>query len=835
MGTGSTTAKIMLIGEALGQQEALTGIPFTGSAGKLLNDALEKAGLTRNECYLTNVIKCRPPENRSPSKAECKLCLPFLLEEIKTVKPKVIGLLGSTSLEIIAKLKGISRIRGNVFDIDIEGVIYKIIPIWHPAYVLRFPELTNLKDELVKDLKLAKEVSEKENYVKTKTPVRYELVEDEKDVEKVFAYLEKIKLKKIVSYDIETTGFNFLKDEILSIALSCEENEGICMTGSIYYNLVLPKLKSILESPEILKIAHNLKFDNKFLKTSGINVKLPLSDTMLSHYLLDENSTHGLKELAWKYTDMGGYDDGVDYKEFTHEKFYSDAEFRKKIMTYNVSDTDCTLRLYSIFKPELIKEKLDKVNECILIPLSQVFLETEYDGVPLDIEYMDKLEKEIDAKIADIEFRMLNSIEIKTSEKLINTVDIKVDNVVVERKIIPPEDKKYKKFNLKSTHDLQVLLYKVLNLHALKQTKTGYSTDKESMDYLQGKHPFVDLLLQYRGITHDKSAYIVQMRNNLDSRGRVHTDYGLHKAVTGRPQSAEPNLQNIPRTSHIKRLFIAEPGCLLLSADYKQIEYRVWINFANSKKGLEDIARGLDIHSEVCCMVWPQLYKKVSEGQYQVVATGDILKKIDGRDDTAIHEHRVSAKNVVFGVIYGRGIKSLMAEYKLSEAECNKIWTNFFAMYPEAEQWLENQKKFVKKYKYVKNMFGRIRRLPEIDSNEEEFRATAIRQSCNTPVQSSASDILSTGTIRIFNLIKNNNMKSKLFFSIHDALKYNVPLSELDMAIQVITKGMGDPIPGVNFPLEVEFEIGPSWGEMIGLEEFNEDREKYLKLWRICK
>jgi DNA polymerase-1 len=238
------------------------------------------------------------------------------------------------------------------------------------------------------------------------------------------------------------------------------------------------------------------------------------------------------------------------------------------------------------------------------------------------------------------------------------------------------------------------------------------------------------------------------------------------------------------------------------------------MNYANDTQALEDIKNGLDIHSEVACYIWPHLYKP-----------GTIVKG----------EHRVAAKTVVFGLIFGRGIKSLTTDpsFRLTESEALRIIKWFFNKYPKANEWIENQKKLVKRDKQVRNFFGRVRRLPEIDSKEEQVRSEILRQCINVPIQSMASDITSISTIRVHNLLKNNNMKTKLFFTIHDSVKYNVPIEELDKAIELINIGLGTPIKGVNFPLVTEFEIGRNWGEMIELEDFNKERNKYLKEWKL--
>jgi len=837
MGVGPKNAKIFLIGEALGQEEVIQQKPFVGSAGRFLNDFLTQAGLNRDELYISNIIKCRPPENRVPKPAEIKCCLPYLIDEIMEVKPKVICTLGSTALDAILNKKGITSIRGNIYEYELKlstpidpfdesaYLKIKVIPTYHPAFLLRRQEYPQLKEHFLKDLILVKKISEDNNYKIEKRDTNYIITSD---IFIINNYIDKIREEKICSYDIETNGFDFLNGKIISISLSCKETEAISFKLDKFtaeeQKEIFKNLKDILESKEILKIAQNAKFDNKFLRTYGINVKLPLFDTMLAHFLIDENSTHGLKELAYRYTDMGGYDDELEkiFKEIKKKKRaelfllkrtgdIQEDEFDEEIdkidnyaiipdevlLPYGAGDADCTIRLYSIFKNLLLKDNLLDTFNLIMIPLQFVLTNTEYMGVTLDIEYMNQLEKELTDKIKDIEFRILEKPEILQAESIINS-NIKL--------------KSYKKFNLKSSKDLQILFYTVLRLNTGIKTKkgTGFSTNAATLQNLSSKSEIAMLILDYRKAKHDVSTYIEQLRNSLDPNNKSHTDYMLHGSVTGRIISHKPNLQNIPRDSNIKRLFIPDREHILISADYAQIEYRVWSNYSNDPNMLEDIKNNLDIHSEVARRVWPHLFP---EGQ-----------KVEG-------SFRVKAKAVVFGLIYGRGINSLVKDLGITEFEANKIIDYILNKYPKAKAWLDNQRKIVRKDKQVRSLFGRIRRLPEIDSSEEEKVAEVIRQCCNAPVQSTASDVTSIATIRVYNNMKRLNLDSRLILSIHDALKYSVPFKEIDKSIDCITRGMCDPIKGINFPLKVELEIGPNWKDLILYNEFNKDRKKYFKEW----
>ena len=301
MGSGPKNAEIMFIGESLGQEEVIQQKVFVGSAGKLLNEAIVSAGLKREDVYVTNVCKCRPPDNRTPTNKEIKCCDNFLLDEIKEVKPKVICVLGGIALLSILKRKGISTIRGNIFDWEIklrepvdafdETALLKIkvIPTFHPAYVLRWPAPL-YREQMFKDVELAIKAAKITNYQKEKRQVYYNT---QPSLAEVILLLYTIKnTNKTFAYDIETTGFNFLTDKIITMAISTNEGESFVIDFTKYGNepeLILV-LKEIFESKDILKIGHNAKFDNKFIRQLGITVKLPQFDTMLAHFLLDENN-----------------------------------------------------------------------------------------------------------------------------------------------------------------------------------------------------------------------------------------------------------------------------------------------------------------------------------------------------------------------------------------------------------------------------------------------------------------------------------------------------------------------------------------------------------------
>lgn len=624
--------------------------------------------------------------------------------------------------------------------------------------------------------------------------------------QEVLQYINKINDMKLVSFDIETTGLDFLKDKITHLGLTCVEKEAIVLgIDLIKEEEIFNELKKLFQRKEI-KIAHNFSFEHKFHKKYGMEITgHKRFDTKIEHFLLDENSKHKLGILSERYTDMGKYKDEINYKKITEEPF-------EKVALLCARDVDCTLRLYNMFKQKLEDEDLLKLHDYIDIPAQYVLTEeAEYEGIRVDVEHLKKYKKELEEKLEDIDCRIIERPEVIKAEKIINS--IKLDGGLIKSSgVLSKNSKKYKKFSLSSPKQLQVLLFEVSKLKPVRKIKMGYSTDAKTLKVLSRRSEICRLILQRRKISDTLSKYVTQIEEHLDGNNRVHTEYGLTNAVTARPISSKPNLQNIPRESNagIKKMFIADKNCLLVSADYKQIEFRLWGNYANDENMLEDIINGIDIHSEVGYKIWPYKFKP---------------------PERVTEEYRAKVKGVVYGLIYGRGIKSLIEEFGLSEQEVIKIINWLFGKYPKSKKWLKNQELFVKKNKYVKNLFGRKRRLPNIDSVIEWERSEVIRQAYNTPIQSGVADLLKIAIVRVYNSMKKYKMKTRLVLSIHDANKYNTPINELGMALKVIKKGMCDKITGINFPLEVDFEIGQNWGEMIKLEEYKKDEKKHLKNW----
>ncbi len=786
-GDGPLDAEILVVGEGPGFRENDTGRPFIGPSGQMLRKLMQKAGIDHRKVYFTNTVRCIPRGTtkavREPSYDEIEKCAPFLEKEIATVKPTVIIAAGNTALRYLMATKNLNITRNRGLEIWSEKYQCKIMPVFHPAAILRNPKYEGVTTQdlvRIKNSSTTKELS-------VLGLGTYTIVTDKQKLDDLFNHLSK---EPEYALDIETTGLNWQTSNIISLGFSWQERTGWCLPllnckkeleddetrfwDDATHLYVINNLKKLLSLPS-RKILHNGKFDLKHLAHHGFTVKNASFDTMLTHHILDENAQnlHGLKDCAWVYTDMGGYDKEVDTFFATNKKLkkqYIMLPFN--ILTkYNAADADCTFRLKNQFEPLVQKQGLSRLYRQIITPMRDVLLQTEMVGVQTDTEYIDKLRVEYTTK------RDVLKVQI---EKVVGS------------------------FNINSSKELREILYTKLKFKTTRKTKKGaISKDKETLKELSKaypKHVVPKYLLEYREATKMLSTFINGLSRYLDDNGRVHSTYKQHGTVTGRLSSSEPNLQNIPRNSAIRGIFISKPGHTLIEADYGQAEFRFWAQYSQDPQMIADIKSGKDIHK----------------------MTASSAFSVDIEDVTP--EQRQSAKNIVFGLMYGRGTWSVAQQLNsegvnITEKEAEYIVRIFFGRYPKAKQWLKDQINFAKRNGYVKNHFGRIRRLPGISHTDQLTRSEAERQAKNSPIQSGASDMTCIASIRIKKELERRGLAGQLVLTVHDSVIYEVPNKEVDESIKIIKTEIERPIEGINVPMTAEIKVGKRWGSLEKLEE----------------
>ena len=837
--TGPDTCPIMLVGEAPGAEEDRLKKTFIGPAGQLLNTLLAEAGLSRDNIFVTNVYRFRPPGNRTPTDDEIEAHVPFLVAEISRVKPKVIVLLGGTAYKaFIGGNLGITKARG--VQHWCEEFDCTVIPTYHPSYLLHSPGDTRIREQLVSDLLLARECSGANDPAPkpvrvdngAKYPTDYKLV---KTVEEFKELMVEVNKAETVEFDLETTGLDVDKHRIMCVALSYKEFSGrvvpVYVNGKDWWGgqqaWVWGELKKFFES-QVPKCAHLGSFDIPFLRAAGIMVENYSYDTLLMHYLLDENArSHGLKELALEYTDLGEYDSALELckTELVEKKKARIKELTKKAKTgleeaerhelaglkamkpseidfalipfdvlwpYACGDVDATGRLRRKFFAMIEEQGIMPAFRRIIMPAQVTICDMEWNGIKIDLKKLRAIRAEYEAIAADI------------------TKQLQAHPVTDEAKRVLEKDE----INYGSPVQLRAILFDILKLKPVKETKTGNaSTDESTLKELAKVHEIPKLITQLRSYEHLVSAYGEGFESAIRKDGRIHSKFLLHGTEIGRLSSRGPNLQNIPRAevdmqsgqatiaSRAREPFVAEEGSWLVEADYSQIQYRIWANYAQDPRMLDDILNKRDVHKINASVIFSVPVEKVTK------------------------EQRQAAKAFTYATIM------LATAWKISkhftedvgmpttEEQAQRYINEFFARYPMAKRYEKGMIKMAREKGYVTSLFGTRRRLPEILSPEKKFRGHAERNAVNTPIQQLEAHISLIAMNRIRRSFKEECLDSRLVLQVHDSITSEARDENLNKTIQIMHREMTREIPGVTVPIDIEIKVGRSLGSQKKLSE----------------
>ena len=579
--------------------------------------------------------------------------------------------------------------------------------------------------------------------------------------------LEKMMRQDSVCFDTETTSLNTLEARLVGIAFSWAAGKG-------YYvpvpeeedeaQKVLEELRPFFEEESIEKIGQNLKYDIKVLLSYGLEVKGPLFDTMIAHYLLNPDMRHNMDLLSETYL---GYSP-VSIESLIGKKGKKQGSMRDVPLEdqteYAVEDADVTWQLKQLFDKELEQNGLMKLFAEIEIPLVQVLSAMELEGINLDTDFLKKLSKEFDKDIVEL-----------------------------ERKIYAEADTD---FNLASPKQLGVVLFEKLKLlDKPKKTKTGqYATGEEILSKLATEHQIVADILEWRGLVKLKNTYVDSLPNEVSPKtGRVHTTYSQTVAATGRLSSNNPNLQNIPirteRGQLIRQAFIPRnEDYALLAADYSQIELRLIAELSGDEEMKASFLRGEDIHRSTAAKVF-----KVPQ-------------------DEVTREQRSYAKTVNFGIIYGVSSFGLSQQTDLSRTEARELIETYYETYPTLRAYIAKQVDFARDNGYVETILGRRRYLKNINSRNAVVRSADERNAVNAPIQGSAADIIKIAMIRLHRILKGENYRSKMLLQVHDELVFDVHRDELKALRPLIKKEMEQAYK-MSIPLIVDLGEGRNWLE----------------------
>ena len=584
--------------------------------------------------------------------------------------------------------------------------------------------------------------------------------------------IEVMKKAPYISFDTETTSLDYMNAELVGVSIALKPNEAFYIPINHNYegvekqleeHFVLEALKPFLESDEIPKIGHNLKYDRHILQNLGIDLKGKLLDTMLFSYVNNSTITrHNLDAVSKRYLNINptSYEDvagkGAKQIPFSEVSIEVASEYASE-------DADISLKLYEHIEPLVQKEtKLAKLYSEIEGPLIYTLGDIERNGVLIDSEKLNEQSKELEAKILKLEQKVQKSAG---------------------------ED-----FNLGSPKQLQEILYEKLGLPVIKKTPKGQPSTAESvLQELSMDFPIVQDILSYRAISKLKSTYTDKLPKMVNSNtGRVHTSYHQAVTATGRLSSSDPNLQNIPIRSEegrrIREAFIAPDGYKILAADYSQIELRIMAHLSRDQGLMDAFAKGQDIHQATAAEIFSTNIDEVTANQ------------------------RRSAKAINFGLIYGMSAFGLSKQLKITRAEAQNYIEQYFDRYPQVKHYMDETKQSAKKMGYVETVFGRRLYLADIESSNYQRRQYAERSAINAPMQGTAADLIKMAMILLHQKIREESFEAKIIMQVHDELVIEVNENQSDELSEITTSVMSE-ISKLDVDLKVDADIGNNWDE----------------------
>ncbi|MGI6209279.1 MAG: DNA polymerase I [Anaerolineae bacterium] len=636
----------------------------------------------------------------------------------------------------------------------------------------RLPEVQEQAPEAQGQLSLFDEEEAPVQEASVPATTEYEVVDSVVALEKLAA---KAAAAESIAIDVESDALNPVSAGLVGISLALEPGKGYYIPvghrtegdGNLDLDVVRKTLGPVLEDPFVQKVAHNSKFDWEMLSRFGLLPSGPDFDTMVAEWLVNpDQRTLGLKALAWGRLgmEMTPITDiiGKGKKQIS----MADCEVRQ-VAPYAAADADATLRLRPILEAELRERKQWDLFQNVEMPLVPVLAEMELRGVRIDVEYLKQFSAELEQRLEEIttQIRMLAGYPV----------------------------------NVNSTQQLSDLLFQQLKLPCggLRRTASGhYSTAAEVLEGLRGEHEVVDLILEHRQLSKLKSTYAEALPTLVNpTTGRVHTSYNQTATVTGRLSSSEPNLQNIPiRTElgrRIRRAFTAEPGNLLIGADYSQVELRILAHVSQDPNLLRAFAEGLDIHSSTASLTYGVPIEEVTP------------------------EMRRISKTVNFAVIYGVSAFGLARQSDLNEAESRQFIEAYFRNYPKVREYIEGVRSSVARKGYVETLLGRRRYFPQLVSGERLSRvqrAELERAAINMPIQGTAADIIKIAMIRLSRELKERGLESRMILQVHDELVLEGPEHEVETVVPLVREVMENAF-ALDAPLKVDVAVGPNWLE----------------------
>lgn len=591
----------------------------------------------------------------------------------------------------------------------------------------------------------------------------YQLIEDEGKAREICDFLL---THKILSLDTETTSTNAIEAELVGMSFAVEPHKAFYVAipaDREKAQRLVDIFKPLYESPGILKVGQNIKYDLEVLASYGITLAGDMWDTMIAHYLIQPELRHNMDYMAEVYLNYKT----VHIEELIGPKGKNQRSMRSlppaEAYEYACEDADITLQLKNALEPRLKEAGVEKLFHEIEMPLVRVLAAMEMNGVRIDTGSLAETSQELTRRMQELE----KEIHALAGEE----------------------------FNIASPKQVGDILFGKMQItEKPKKTKTGqYVTSEEVLQSLRQKSPIVDKILQHRGLKKLLGTYVDALPKLINRKtGHIHTSFNQTITSTGRLSSSDPNLQNIPVRGEdgkeIRKAFIPDDGCLFFSADYSQIELRVMAHLSGDENMARVFREGHDLHA----------------------ATAATIYRKDIRDVT--RDERTKSKRANFGIIYGITVFGLAERLDIERSEAKQLIDGFFETFPKVHDYMEHSKQVARAQGYAETVFHRRRYLPDINSRNAVVRNYAERNAINAPIQGSAADIIKVAMIRIHRRFEELGLKSKMILQVHDELNFSVFPEEKDTVEKIVIGEMQNAYQ-LSVPLIADCGWGANWLE----------------------
>ena len=591
----------------------------------------------------------------------------------------------------------------------------------------------------------------------------YQLIDTKEDRRRIIDLFLTI---DFLSLDTETTGIDPISAKLVGLSFSVAPNQAfyvpIPSKAEEALNIV-NEFKIVYENEKILKIGQNIKYDLLVLQNYGIELKGPLFDTMVAHYLLQPELRHGMDYLAEVYLNY----QTIHIEELIGEKGRGQKNMAdlppSQVYEYACEDADITLRLKNIFEQRLHEDGCYKLFEEIEMPLVPVLAWMERNGVCLDTA-------------------ALEEISVTYTQQL--------DRLEEEIHQLAGEP-----FNIASPKQVGEILFDKLKIsEKARRTRKGqYVTSEEALEAIKDKHPIVQKILKHRGLKKLLGTYINTLPKLINpDTGHIHTSFNQTITATGRLSSSNPNLQNIPvraeEGKEIRKAFIPEPGCRYFSADYSQIELRIMAHLSKDPHMIEAFCQGHDVHAATAAKIYGKPIEEVTR------------------------EERSKAKTANFGIIYGITVFGLADRMNISRTEAKQLIDDYFATYPAVQAYMQQSINTAREKGYTETIYHRRCYLRDINSHNAVVRGYAERNAINAPIQGSAADIIKIAMIAIYRRFRAEGLRSKMMLQVHDELNFSVYPEEEEQVQRIVIEEM-ERACQLEVPLQADYGWGANWLE----------------------